>query len=182
MSTPSLFQQHINANLIDLVAAGEVKARLIGTNFNTALGASTLGAGSIAIIMSSEAAILAHVPADASNLSQNNDGDTFDYVREMMEDLNALYLDYLAQGCMSSPVGAVIVCGMFHNTVTMPHHVNVMIDWFEDMGICPSLRYYYVSGERDVTEEGNVLVKINPRDGRPQVIVDDSSFQTLPPA
>lgn len=176
-----MFQQHINANLIDMVEVGQVKARAIGTNFNTALGASTLGAGSVAIIVSPEAAILAHIPADAKHLPYAYRGTDFHCVREMMDHLNSIYLEYLAEESISSPVHAVIVCAMFHNVIALPHQVDIIIDCFEDMGLCPSLRYYYVSGERDIMEQGTVLVRVSPRDRRPEVIVDDSPTQTFPP-
>lgn len=181
MATPSMFQQHINANLIDLVEVGQVKARPIGTNFDTALGASTLGAGSVAIIVSPKAAILAHIAADATHLPYAYSGTDFHYVREMMDRLHNIYLEYLAEESISSPIHAVIVCAMFHNMIALAHQVDIIIDSFEDMGFFPSLRYYYISGERDITEQGTVLVRTNPHGGRPEIVVDGSPIQTLPP-
>lgn len=91
----------------------------------------------------------------------------------MMDRVAYLYQYYLTDGDFPN-ARAVIVAGLFNSRVVHQDHIDIMIASFEAMGLRRTARFYVISGERDVEQQTTVLARVNPVDGTPETIVEDS--------
>lgn len=179
MSLRGPFQAQLRAGTGLLVDAGEVQSFDL-THPDAAIGAATLGAGSVATIQSTEAAILAHIPANRCQITPFPHflppafqyGSSGNHVQIMMDRVACLYQYYLTDGDFPN-ARAVIVTGLFNSRVVHQDHIDIMIASFEAMGLRPTVRFYVISGERGVEQQGTVLASGNLVDATPETIVED---------
>lgn len=135
-----------------------------------AIAADQLDGCSVIIIASMYGAILGHIPPLPPNSTEEDLG--HDNVRSLLGQAALLYNHYRAFFPVAS---SVIVCAWWRGDIGLPDQLEIMQQYFQQLGHTPYVRFYETPPDENRPGYGTVVV-LSRLNQLPSVYVEDEEF------
>ncbi|RMZ71379.1 hypothetical protein GMOD_00005927 [Pyrenophora seminiperda CCB06] len=169
---PSRYRKAVKDNQAKMVAMNNfdcaVFSRMPG------IGTDDLGACSVVLIVSSQAAIIGHIPPLPTRTHDPHAGDS--YVNFFMDRLIAYY-----RQCQSvlTPPDSLVVCAVYKGVVALQDQQRIMVTKLREAGIpVNNLPTYTVPMDSQHRDRGTIYV--DARGAEVEVYVEDVMIKSIP--
>jgi len=152
------------------VSMNDVKFLQFGLNGLTSIGTSDLKGCSVVMIVSAQAAILAHIAPLPPNYDQSDREAGDRHCQRKMDEVGALYK--ANRQCFPTRQSSWVLCAVFRGEVGLPDQQNIMQKSLAGLGLRPSSLIYSIERQRNLLpSQGTVFIDGSKDD--PIVYVED---------